>query len=145
MDTYLVDTLDIDSCVDFVELVKDDFAGYVKEDFIKSLKQCIEQKSAFMTKDETKVTGLILFSYQEKELQFLATLPTHRKQGIAYTLIHQMMNCFEKGDIIHVITFREGDKKGLAARACYHAVGFVDDELLEIFHYPCQKMIYTVS
>lgn len=144
MKVELVTINDIDSCVEFVELVKSDFAGYDKDDFLKALRTCIEQGSALMVKTDTIVIGLLLYSKKEKELQFMAVHPMHRKKGIAYALMQGMVDAFAFGDCIHVITFREKDPKGIAARACYHKFGFMDDELLEVFHYPCQKMIYYV-
>lgn len=35
--------------------------------------------------------------------------------------------------------------KGIAARACYHACGFADDEKLTMFGNPCQKRILENS
>lgn len=32
----------------------------------------------------------------------------------------------------------------IPARACYHSFGFVDDEKLTVFDYPCQKMILKI-
>ena len=56
-----------------------------------------------------------------------------------------MAECFEDGEVIHVVTFREGDQKGTAARWCYHSCGFVDDEELVAFDYPCQRMVLRVE
>ena len=91
------------------------------------------------------MAGLISFSYYEKELTFLAVMPEFRKQGVGKQLISQVTECFENGDMIHVITFREGDPKGIAARHCYHSCGFVDDDELEVFDYPCQKLVLKVK
>jgi len=56
-----------------------------------------------------------------------------------------MAECFEDGEMVHVITFREGDTKGIAVRHCYPSCGFVDDEELEIFDYPCPKLVLKVK
>lgn len=80
-------------------------------------------------------------SKHEKELAFLAVHPNYRKMGVAKRLIEKMTGWFDSGDVISVITFREGDPKGIAARACYHACGFTDAEKMTVFDYPCQKLI----
>ena len=75
----------------------------------------------------------------------MAVVPEFRKQGVGKRLIKQMVECFEEGETVHVITFREGDQIGMAARYCYHSCGFVDDEELVVFDYPCQKMVLKVG
>lgn len=137
---------DIETCIEFVEIVKDDFAGYKEEEFKKALESCIKNKEALAAMDDSgKIACLLLFSKTEKELQFIATHPDYRKQGAAKILIQKMMLAFQPGDQIQVVTFTAGDNKGIAARNCYHSCGFVDDELLTVFDYPCQKMILTIE
>lgn len=51
---------------------------------------------------------------------------------------------FTKLDItkeITISTFRENNEKGIAPRALYKKLGFVEDELIEEFDYPNQKFI----
>jgi hypothetical protein len=40
-----------------------------------------------------------------------------------------------------VITFREGDEKGIAPRALYKKLGFEEAEFCNEFNYPEQKFI----
>ncbi|WP_195985995.1 GNAT family N-acetyltransferase [Clostridium sp. D33t1_170424_F3] len=135
---------DMNACVAFVEVVKDDFAGYKEEEFQKAVQDGIADGTALLA-EENGIIGLLLFSREKKELEFLAVHPRARRRGVAKRLIEMMAANFQSGDVISVVTFREGDPKGIAARACYHACGFQDDELLEVFHYPCQKMVYSIS
>jgi ribosomal protein S18 acetylase RimI-like enzyme len=122
----------------------DDFAGYTEKDFLEALCKAIENKEAVVAEANGVVAGLLLFSRSAKELTFLATRPWYREKGIAKALIDEMKTCFRKGDAIHVITFRDGDAKGAAARACYHSCGFTDAEEVTVFDYPCQKMVCVV-
>lgn len=124
-----------------MELVKDDFAGYNEGDFLKAVHQAIKRQEALLEETDGKMAGMLLFSRDEKELAFLAVHPDARKRGTAKRLIAKMTEFFSRGDIVYVVTFREGDPKGIAARACYHACGFVDGEELTVFNYPCQKLI----
>ena len=128
-----------------MEQVKEDFTGYQESEFLEALHKAIDDKEALLEEKEGRLAGMLTFSYQEKELTFLAVMPEFRKQGVGKRLIKRMAECFEDGEVVHVITFREGDQKGTAARYCYHSCGFVDDEELVVFDYPCQKMILTVE
>jgi GNAT superfamily N-acetyltransferase len=135
---------DISGCLSLMEEVKDDFAGYRETEFLEALHKAIEHKEAFLEEEDGVVAGLLSFSYADKELTFLATRPEYRKKGIAKVLIEKMKNCFPKGDVIHVVTFTEGDIKGTAARACYHSCGFTVAEEMIVFDYPCQKLVCVV-
>ena len=135
---------DISRVLSMMEQVKDDFAGYQEAEFLEALHKAIEGKEAFLEEKEGSLAGMIFFSHQEKELMFLAVMPQFRKQGVGKRLIKRMAECFEDGEVIHVVTFREGDQKGMAARCCYHSCGFVDDEELVVFDYPCQRMVLKV-
>ncbi len=128
-----------------MEQVKEDFPGYQETEFLEALYKTIDCKEAFLEEKEGRLAGMLTFSYQQKELTFLAVMPEFRKQGVGKRLIKRMIECFKDGETVHVITFREGDQKGMAARCCYHSCGFVDDEELVVFDYPCQKMVLKVG
>ena len=132
---------DEDQILSMMELVKDDFAGYKKDEFLEAVNHSIQDNEAIVEEVEGRIAGLLMCSKNEKELTFLAVHPMYRKRGVAVRLIEKMKEGFHDGDIVSVITFQEGDPKGIPARACYHACGFVDDEKLTVFEYPCQKLI----
>lgn len=136
---------DINKVRSMMEQVKEAFPGYQEIEFLEALDKAIDDKEALLEEKEGRLAGMLTFSYQEKELTFLAVMPEFRKQGVGKRLIKRMAECFEDGEVIHVITFREGDQKGMAARYCYHSCGFVDDEELVVFDYPCQKMVLKVE
>lgn len=136
---------DINKVLSMMERVKEAFPGYQETEFLEALYKAIDCKTAFLEEKEGRLAGMITFSYQEKELTFLAVMPEFRKQGVGKRLIRRMAECFEDGEEVHVITFREGDQKGMAARYCYHSCGFVDDEELVVFDYPCQRMVLKVE
>ncbi len=136
---------DINKILSMMEQVKEDFTGYQESEFLEALHKAIDDKEALLEEKEGRLAGMLTFSYQEKELTFLAVMPEFRKQGVGKRLIKRMAECFEDGEVVHVITFREGDQKGTAARYCYHSCGFVDDEELVVFDYPCQRMVLKVE
>ncbi|WP_373218748.1 GNAT family N-acetyltransferase [Ruminococcus sp. 5_1_39BFAA] len=136
---------DINKVLSMMEQVREAFPGYQEAEFLEALYKAIDCKEALLEEKEGRLAGMLTFSYQEKELTFLAVMPEFRKQGVGKRLIKRMAECFEDGEVVHVITFREGDRKGMAARYCYHSCGFVDDEELVVFDYPCQKMVLKVE
>lgn len=136
---------DINKVRSMMEQVKEAFPGYQETEFLEALDKAIDDKEALLEEKEGRLAGMLTFSYKEKELMFLAVMPEFRKQGVGKRLIKRMAECFEDGEVVHVITFREGDQKGMAARYCYHSCGFVDDEELVVFEYPCQKMVLKVE
>lgn len=135
---------DIENCLALMELVKDDFAGYKKEEFIKAMYTAIAGREAFITYEDNEVSGLIAFTYREREITLLAVNSKHRQKGIGKALINQVKKCFRPGDMLQVVTFRGDDPKGKGAVACYHSCGFIDDKLVEVYGYPCQKMILWI-
>jgi ribosomal protein S18 acetylase RimI-like enzyme len=135
---------DIDNCLALMELVKDDFAGYKRDEFIKMLHNAIAEKEAFIAYNGEEIAGLIAFTHKDHEITFLAVSPHFRHKGIAKRLIGEVVNRFRPGDMLQVVTFRGDDPKGAAAVACYHSCGFKDDKLLEVYGYPCQRMIRWV-
>lgn len=139
MNRYLEER-DMDNCLSLMEIVKDDFAGYEPDEFIQAMHNAIRGKEAFVVYEGGEISGLIAFSYKSKEITFLAVNPEFRGKGIAKSLIHEVINCFRPGDMLHVVTFRGDDPKGKAAIACYHSCGFKDGEQLEVYGYPCQRM-----
>ncbi|KEJ03502.1 GNAT family acetyltransferase [Clostridium botulinum A2B7 92] len=133
--------VDIDIWMNLIEIVKNDFPGLIVQDYRKILKESIQQRTALIVKDEIKAIGVLIFSYENKEIAFLAVHPQYRKKGIATALFGKMYNQFPKGTEIAVTTYRENDANGKAARALYKRLGFIEDELIMEFGYPCQRFI----
>lgn len=132
---------DIDNCLALMEIVKADFAGYKQDEFIHAMHRAIAEKGAFIAYDNDEIAGAIAFTRENHEITFLAVNPKYRHRGIAKSLIKEVIKCFRPGDMLQVVTFRNDDPKGKAAIACYHSCGFKNDALLEVYGYPCQKMI----
>lgn len=135
---------DIDSWMELLELVKENYPGLDKKSYKEGLKVSIIEKEALVAKKDGMVVGALAFSTDNKELVFLAVHPEYRKMGIAQKLIKKMISIFSVGTQISVITYIEGDLQGLAARKLYLKFGFECGELLTVFEYPCQRLIYSV-
>lgn len=135
---------DIESWMELLELVKDNFPGLDKEAYKKGLQVSILEKEALVAKKDDMVVGALAFSTDSKELVYLAVHPEYRRMGIAQNLVKKMVSLFPTGTQISVTTYREGDLHGIAARKLYLNLGFEGGELLTVFEYPCQRMIYIV-
>lgn len=135
---------DIDSWMELLESVKDNFPGLDLKAYKEGLKMSIARQEALTAKNSGKVVGALAFSKDDTEIVFLAVHPEYRKMGIAQNLIRKMMLSFQQGTQISVVTYRDGDPQGLAARNLYLNFGFECGELLTVFEYPCQRLFYNV-
>ncbi|WP_242954284.1 GNAT family N-acetyltransferase [Clostridium oryzae] len=118
-------------------MVKHNFPGLEKEVYKKGLQVSIMEKEALVAKENGLVIGALAFSNDSKELVFLAVDPEYRKMGITQNLIKKMASLFPTGTQLSVITYREDDLHGRAARKLYQNFGFKCGELLTVFEYPC--------
>jgi ribosomal protein S18 acetylase RimI-like enzyme len=136
---------DIDGWMELLELVKENFPGLDMNEYKKGLSKRILEKSALAAKENGILVGALLFSRESRELEFLSVHPQYRRLGTATALIWYMFALFPKGSCFSVITYREDDPKGKAARELYKRIGFMPGELITIFDYPCKKFLYTTE
>lgn len=136
---------DLPSWMELVKLVRWNFPGLETEEALADHRQTvmknIQRGSAICARDGEKVVGVLLFSVQQSMLSCMAVHPDYRRQGIASSMIRLMLERLPAGRDVQVITFREGDEKGIAPRALYQSLGFVAGEFCNEFNYPEQKMI----
>lgn len=136
---------DLDAWMAMIEIVKHNFPGLDTEQEICDYRQVViknmNRKSAICIKDGEKVVGLLLFSYNQKCLSCMGVDPDYRQQGIATAMIDMMLSLLPADEDVWVVTFRAEDDKGVAPRALYKKLGFVEDELVIERGYPHQKFI----
>lgn len=136
---------DVENWMILLETVKDSFPGLNMTEYKNALLKRIENKEAIVAKNGEIIVGAMIFSKKEKELCFLAVHPQYRKLGIAKNIITKMISLFPKGTTIFVITYREEDLQGIAARKLYKGLGFQCGELVTVFDYPCQRLTYNIN
>ncbi|MEM1484790.1 GNAT family N-acetyltransferase [Oscillospiraceae bacterium PP1C4] len=136
---------DIDSWMDLLQMVKDNFPGLDMKEYRIALLDCILNKQALIAKAEDVIVGALTFSKRTGELSFLAVHPLYRKIGIAKALIAKLVSQSPKGKRLSVITYRQGEEQGIAARKLYQSIGFQCGELLTVFDYPCQELYYITK
>ena len=136
---------DFESWIELVKLVSGNFPGLDLKCYKDVLIEKIEKKETLVVKEGEKVVGALAFSYEEKELSFLAVHPEYRQENIGTELVKKFASLFEVGTKLSVITYRDGDIKGEGARKLYKKAGFSEGDIITMFDYPCQEFIYIVK
>ena len=139
------DENDIVSWMELVHTVSNHFPGLETEESMNEHKctvlKFMNEQRAICVKDNNRVVGVLLFSKKHNMICCLAVLPEYRERGIASMLLNTALNCLDRTKIITVSTYRQGDEKGIAARALYKKFGFVEGELIEEVGYPNQRFV----
>lgn len=141
----LAELIDIDLWMDFIENVRMNFPGLETQEQLDGYRQTVmknmKRRTAICAKDKDKIVGVILFSTNQNVLSCMAVEESCRRRGIASKMIELMMKYMDRSRDVVVTTFCEGDEKGIAPRALYKKLGFIEGEFCEEFNYPHQKFI----
>lgn len=145
MEILLAKNQDIDGWMNLVCKVEENFPGLETEDALNehrsTVSDFIHNESAICAKIEDKIVGALLFSKDNNMLCFVAVDAEYRRQHIAEKMISYMLNFLDiKKDVV-VTTYREGVPEGIAARAFYKHLGFVEGKLTEEFGSPVQEFV----
>lgn len=137
---------DIDSWMNLVKKVKDDFPGLETAEDLSEHRNTVldfmSKDSAICARSQDKVIGALLFSKSDNMLCFLAVEPEYRRQHIAEKMVSYMLTFMvDSGSNVFVTTYRDGVPEGMAARAFYKRLGFTEGKLTEEFGSPVQEFI----
>ena len=136
---------DIEMWMNLVNKVKSSFPGLETKAALDEHRQTVlkfmRASSAICAKTEDQIVGVLLFSRDEPMLCFLAVDEQYRRQHIAERMVLHMLSCMNPEKEVIVTTYREEVPEGIAARAFYKRLGFVEGELTEEFGAPVQKFI----
>ncbi len=135
---------EINDWMELVSIVRDNFPGINENQYRDGLEKSIENGEALTVWENGVLIGALAFSKISAELEFLAVHPDYRRIGVAKLLFQKMLEEFNTGCEISVVTYRDGDKMGESARKLYFGLGFSEAELLILFDYPCQRLTYIV-
>ena len=145
MEIKLGSISDIDGWMDLVEKVKEDFPGLETAEALNehrnTVLEFINKESAICAKICNKIVGTLLFSKENHMLCFLDVDIAYRRQHIAEKMVSYMLTLMDAKDDIIVTTYREGVPEGIAARAFYKRLGFIEGKLTEEFGSPVQEFI----
>ena len=113
---------DVDNWMQLVNKVKDSFPGLETKEALEEHRHTVlgfmRKGSAICARVNDQIVGALLFSREDSMLS--------------------LMN--EKRDVA-VTTYREGVPEGIAARAFYKRLGFVEGKLTEEFGSPVQEFV----
>ena len=134
---------DIDGWMNVVDKVKDSFPGLETEEAMDEHRETVldfmSKGSAVCAEIDGKIVGTLLFSKDDNVLCFLAVDPEYRRQHIAEKMVEYMLTVLDSEKEVVVTTYREGVPEGVAARAFYKRLGFVEGKLTEEFGSPVQE------
>ena len=136
---------DIESWMNLVEKVNDTFPGLETKDALNDHKNTVldfmNRESAICAKEQGEIVGVLLFSNENSELCFLAVDTEYRRQHIAEKMVSFMITKMDTNKDITVMTHPDGVPEGVAARAFYKRMGFIEGELSEEFGSPVQQFV----
>ena len=136
---------DIEDWMQLVNQVKESFPGLETKEALEehrnTVLECMREASAICAKSNDKVVGTLLFSPKLNMLCFLAVDAAYRRQHIAEKMVSYMLTFMDPQKDIVVTTYREGVPEGIAARAFYKRLGFVEGQLTEEFGSPVQQFV----
>ena len=145
MNVELGKACDIDNWMCLVNQVKDSFPGLetreALEEHRRTVLEFMGRDAAVCAKIDGRIVGTLLFSRADHMLCFLAVDEAYRRQHIAGNMVAYMLSLMEPGTDIMVTTYRAGVPEGVAARAFYKRLGFVEGRLTEEFGSPVQEFV----
>lgn len=145
MEIRIANEGDIDGWMNLVCKIKDSFPGLETKAALDEHRDTvlgfIYKKSAICARIEDKIIGALLFSKDNNMLCFLAVDPEYRRRHIAEKMMTHMLDLLDSNMNVVVTTYREGSPEGIAARAFYKHLGFVEGNLTEEFGSPVQEFV----
>lgn len=136
---------DIDSWMELVNKVKESFPGLETKEALDEHRDTvidfIRKDSAICAKINDKVVGVLLFSRDNNIICFLAVDNEYRRKHIAAKMLSYMLTFMDDNKDVVVTTYRQGVTEGIAARAFYKHIGFVEGRLTEEFGSLVQEFV----
>lgn len=132
---------DVNDWLELVSLTIDGFPCLNEEDYFNTLQKCITEKRALILRDDDMAVGIMLFSFENGSIDFLAVHPQYRNLGITKLFLDKLMDEIIVGKEISITTYRAGDKADTGYREELYQLGFAEKELLVEFGYPTQRFV----
>ena len=145
MEIRLGTECDINDWMCLVNKVKDTFPGLETKEALaehqNTVLEFMSKQSAICAKINNQIVGTLLFSKENNTLCFLAVDDKYRRQHIAKKMVTYMLTFMDDQKDVVVSTYRKGVPEGVAARAFYKRLGFVEGKLTEAFGSPVQQFV----
>lgn len=127
---------------DWMELVRLAIDGYPRLEettYRERLRRSMAKQEALILRDEGRAAGILGFSAETGNIDFLAVHPQYRKLGITKLFLDKLSGELLPGREITLTTYREGDPADTGYREEYRRLGFAERELLTEYGYPTQR------
>jgi ribosomal protein S18 acetylase RimI-like enzyme len=120
---------DISGCMALIQEVKASFPGLDETNYENQLAGYIKRNEAWVIRDDGRIAAALLCSKDRQEIDFLAVAPEYRRKGLAERLVETAAAQFPVKTELSVVTYREGEPLGEAARMFYTVLDFVPREI----------------
>lgn len=127
--------------MELVNLTIDGYPRLNESEYMDKLYQHIADKEALILRDEDMAVGIMGFSANMGNIDFLAVHPQYRHLGITELFLDKLVDELLYGREISVTTYRAGDKADTGYREEYRRLGFAERELLVEYGYPVQRFV----
>lgn len=144
-DIRLADSSDIPGWMWLVRLVVAGYPVLYENDYLQKLQTCIDEQRALILKDGNTTIGVLAFSYDTGNIEFMGVHPQYRNCGLQKLFLDQLMEKYLPGREISTTTYREHDKADTGYRNELKLLGFAERELLTEFGYPTQRFVLPPS
>lgn len=129
--------------MNLAHLIIDGFPNLDKTKYMQTLEKYIDQKRAFILKEEDLAIGVMLTNEETGSIDFFGVHPLYHKYGTMEASINKLRNELIPDIDTTTTTFRPGDKADTGYRKLYKDLGLIEDELLIELNYPTQKLRLT--
>lgn len=128
----------------WLELARQCVDGYPclnEGEYLQWLRKRIHEKQAMILKNGDMALGVLGFSKETGNIDFMGIHPQHRKRGAAELLLGELADRYLPGREISMTTYREHDRADTGWRAGLKRLGFEEREELVEFGYPTQRFV----
>lgn len=132
---------DLPAWMDFSARVADGFPCLEEAGHRERSRQILRRRQALFLRQGGRILGAAAFSPQSGSVDFLASRPPCRGQGVEGALLEHLRSRILPGRALSITTFRAGDRADTGQRRTYLDLGFREAELLTEFGYPVQRLI----
>lgn len=134
---------DVDAWMELVRLTVDGYPRLDEAEYKDKLHQYIADSKALILRDGEMAAGIMGFSQDTGNIDFLAVHPQYRHTGVTELFLGKIMDGLSCGKEISVTTYRAGDKADTGYREEYRRIGFAEKELLVEYGYPVQRLVLS--
>ena len=132
----------------WMDLVWQTVGGYphlTKQGYLPDLQRSIAGRRAFLWEDAGQAAGILIFSPESGNIEFIGIHPQYRKQNIFSVFLDRLRMEYPSCRRFQITTYRDQDKADPGYRRDLLRLGFLPDRLLTEYGYPTQRFLLPIS